>query len=242
MIKSIGELSKRSEPLENITTEVIRSFNPGTAILDYIHENSIDLTVMGTHGRSSLATFFLGSVAEQVVRHARCPVLTVTEGRQSYLNNPDYKNILIAYDFSKNSKLAARRGKELARRFGAHLQALYIIQQEVPPNYYGIWKNSIVRDLPQLRKEVKESLMETIDNGESTDLEVEVGIGEAKAHTEISEFARTHQVDLIVMGTHGRSGVDRMLLGSTAERVVRIAPCPVLTFKLPANDSGEAKD
>ncbi len=57
-------------------------------------------------------------------------------------------------------------------------------------------------------------------------------MGERKAHTEINEFVRANEVDLIVMGTHGLSGLDRMLLGSTTERVVRIASCPVLTFKL----------
>jgi nucleotide-binding universal stress UspA family protein len=235
--RSIGKISRQFEPLDRVTTALVRDLNPGPTILEFIQENSIDLTVMGTHARSGLGHFFLGSVAEQVVRHASCPVLTVAKGRDHYLNNPDYENILIAFDFSEYSKQAARQAKEVADRYGAGLQALYIIEQEVPPSYYGVWKKSVMRDLPRLETEVKESLLEAVGDEAGDGLDVEVRIGEAKAHTEIREFARSNRVDLIVMGTHGRSGLDRMLLGSTTERVIRIAPCPVLTFKLPADES-----
>ncbi len=230
--KSLGEISQAMESSQKVTTEVVREVTPAKGILDFIEEKGIDLTVMGTHGHSALAQFFLGSVAERVVRHAPCPVLTVAQDRKQYRNDPDYQNILIAFDFSEHSKKAAREARDMASRYGARLQALYVVEQEVHPAFYLKWKESMVRDLPEIAEEAKKSLREVM-GGESRDnLDVHVEIGDGKAHAEISEFARANQVDLIVMGTHGLSGLDRMLLGSTTERVVRIASCPVLTVKL----------
>ncbi len=88
--KSLGEISQVMESSQKVTTEVVRKVAPATGILDFIEENGIDLTVMGTHGHSALAQFFLGSLVERVVRHAPCPVLTATQDRKGYRNNPDY--------------------------------------------------------------------------------------------------------------------------------------------------------
>jgi nucleotide-binding universal stress UspA family protein len=230
--KSLGEISQAMESSQKVTTEVVREVAPATGILDFIEEKGIDLTVMGTHGHSALAQFFLGSVAERVVRHAPCPVLTVAQGRKEYRNNPDYQNILVAFDFSEHSKKAAREARDMATQYGARLQALHVVEQEVHPAFYLKWRESIARELPQIAEEAKESLRSTLGKEGLQDLDVHVEIGDGKAHAEISKFARANEVDLIVMGTHGLSGLDRMLLGSTTERLVRIASCPVLTVKL----------
>ena len=94
--QNMSELSQAVECSQKVTTEVIRSVVPPSGILDFIEKNGVDLTVMGAHGHSALAQFFLGSVAERVVRHASCPVLTVAQDRKEYRNDPDYKNILVA--------------------------------------------------------------------------------------------------------------------------------------------------
>jgi nucleotide-binding universal stress UspA family protein len=230
--KSLGEVSQALESSQKVTTKVVREVAPATGILDFIEEKGIDLTVMGTHGHSALTQFFLGSVAERVVRHASCPVLTVAQDRKEYRNDPDYQSILIAFDFSEHSKKAAREASKMASLYGARIQALYVVEQEVHPAFYLKWKESMFRELPQIAEEAKESLRSVLGEEGLEKIDVHVEIGEKKAHTEINEFVRANQVDLIVMGTHGLSGLDRMLLGSTTERVVRTAPCPVLTFKL----------
>lgn len=230
--RNIDQLSREIESSHRITTAVARDFNPASGILEFIRENAIDLTAMGTHGRSALAHFFLGSVAEEVVRSASCPVLTVAQDRENYRSNPDYKKILIAFDFSEYSREAARKAREIAGAYGARLQALYVIEQEVPPAYYGMWRNTLARQLPEIAAKARESLIDALGEEIPDDLGVHVKIGEGKAYREIGEFARENEIDLIVMGTHGRSGIERMLLGSTTERVIRIASCPVLTFKL----------
>jgi nucleotide-binding universal stress UspA family protein len=230
--KSLGGISQAMESSQKVTTEVVREVTPAKGILDFIEEKGIDLTVMGTHGHSALAQFFLGSVAERVVRHAPCLVLTVAQDRKEYRNNPDYQNVLVAFDFSEHSKKAAREARDMAFQYGARLQALYVVEQEVHPAFYLKWRESMARELPQIAEEAKESLKSTLGEEGLQDLDVHVEIGDGKAHAEISKFARASEVDLIVMGTHGLSGLDRMLLGSTTERVVRIASCPVLTVKL----------
>ncbi len=230
--KSLGEVSQAMGSSQKVTTEVVREVAPATGILDFIEEKGIDLTVMGTQGHSALAQFFLGSVAERVVRHASCPVLTVAQDGKEYRNNPDYQNILVAFDFSEHSKKAAREASEMASQYGARIQALYVVEQEVHPAFYLKWKESMLRELPGIAQEAKESLRSALGEEGLENIDVHVEIGEKKAHTEINEFVRTNQMDLIVMGTHGLSGLDRMLLGSTTERVVRTASCPVLTFKL----------
>ena len=85
---SLNELSQRIESSQ-VTTVVGRDLSPGSGILDYIRTNRIDLTVMGTHGRTALGHLLLGSVAEKIVRHAPCSVLTVAPDRHGYLDNPD---------------------------------------------------------------------------------------------------------------------------------------------------------
>jgi nucleotide-binding universal stress UspA family protein len=229
---SLGEVSQAMGSSQKVITEVVREVAPATGILDFIEEKGIDLTVMGTQGHSALAQFFLGSVAERVVRHASCPVLTVAQDGKEYRNNPDYQNILVAFDFSEHSKKAAREARDMATQYGARLQALHVVEQEVHPAFYLKWRESIARELPQIAEEAKESLRSTLGKEGLQDLDVHVEIGDGKAHAEISKFARANEVDLIVMGTHGLSGLDRMLLGSTTERLVRIASCPVLTVKL----------
>jgi nucleotide-binding universal stress UspA family protein len=100
------------------------------------------------------------------------------------------------------------------------------------PGYYEAWRASIKEDLPEITEEARKSLTKVLgqDGLEKVDIVVEVGSGDGKVHHEIAQFAQEQEVDLVVMGTHGLSGFEHMLLGSTTERLVRIAPCPVLTF------------
>lgn len=229
--ESMSELFQTIGSPQEINTTITRDRSSASGILSFIEQNGIDLIVMGTHGRSAIAHFLLGSVSEKIVRYAPCPVLTVAQGRDNYQNNPEYQHVLVAFDFSEHSKEAARKAKDIASTYGARLQALHVIEQEVHPAYYYRWKESMIRDLPQIAAEAKESLQASLGEEGIEDLDIQVEIGEGKVHKEISQFAREHRVDLIVMGTHGLSGVERMLLGSTTERLVRIASCPVLTVK-----------
>lgn len=241
--EELDRLSQSIEDHHRISTRIIRDISPASGILDYVSadQNEIDFVAMGTHGRSALGHFFLGSVAEKVVRHSPCPVLTIASNRKDYRDDPLYKKVLVAFDFSEHSKHAAANAREIVKKYNAHLVILYVIEQEIAPAYYEIWRIEVHRELSEIAGRAKEALEETLGEVGLDDVEfdVEVGSGDGRAHQEIVQFVKEQEIDLVVMGTHGLSGIERVLLGSTTERVVRMAPCPVLTFHLDRGLVGE---
>jgi len=207
-----------------------RDISAAAGILNYIEMNPVDIVVMGTHGRSALGQFFLGGVAEKVVRHAQCPVLTVAHHRNNYQDNPKYRKILAAFDFSDYSIEAIRKARELAIRYDASLEVLYVVVQQVHPAYYEMLKSWTEDDLPAITGHAREALNDALANQGLQIPNVHVVFKNNRASEEIVDFAKKNNFELIVMGTHGLAGIKRVLLGSTTERVVRTAPCPVLTI------------
>ncbi|UCF38123.1 MAG: universal stress protein [Acidobacteriota bacterium] len=229
----LADLLDGIETQELVETVLVKDVAAASGVLDYADQSEADLIVMGTHGRSGLAHFLLGSVAEKVVRHATCSVLTVASLRKPYRSATDYKKVLIAFDFSDTSRDAVRRGKDFASRFGSEVAVLYVLEQSVFPPFDTTWKASVKQDLKEVEASARKALAATLDSDESLEgihLEVIAGDADGKAEAEIVEYASRHEVDLIIMGTHGLSGLNHALLGSTTERVVRTADCPVLTF------------
>lgn len=138
------------------------------------------------------------------------------------------KTILVPSDFSESSEAARRYGFELARRFDASLHLLHVVQDPMTLPWAAEGFSMPVLDfVDQWQAEATQRLTASIPAADAARVTVAVTIG--SPYPEILRYADEHQVDLIVMGTHGRSGVTHMLLGSIAEKVVRRAPCPVLT-------------
>ena len=228
-------MTEEVESSHRVDTVVQRNLSAASGILEFIEDHDIDLVVMGTHGRSALSRFFLGSVAEKVVRHASCPVMTVGYGRSDYRSHPEYSKILLTFDISEISKDAVRRGCEFALAYEAQVEVLYVLEQLIPPPLDEIWQASVRSELPDVISSARESL-ETSLGSETirrVRLQIRVGDADGQAEGEIIKYAKELEFDLIIMGTHGLSGIDHALLGSTTERVVRTAPCPVLTFHRP---------
>ena len=236
----LEQILRQVGPDLQVNTLLKRDLSAASGILECVEEHSIDLVVMGAHGRSALAHFFLGSVAEKVVRHSTVPVITVAPSRPDYRQDPVYRKMLATFDFSRHSKEAVKGARGMACKYEAALQVLYVIEQEVHLGYHKTWKESMAKDLPEIEAEARKSLIETLGEEEFEDIElcVKVGTGDGKAYSEISRFAEESEVDLIIMGTHGLSGFQHMLLGSTTERVIRTAPFPVLTFHLGDSEAG----
>lgn len=234
------ETSKAGGPGLSVETVLKRNISVASGILEAITENNINMVVMGTHGRSALVEFFLGSVAEKVVRHSPVPVLTVAPDRPGYRKDPIYRNILATFDFSRHSSGAVKGAWELADKYKAKLQVLYVIEQEVHPGYHETWKEMVNRDIPAIETDARKALARVLGEKalDETEVCVVVGTGDGKVYSEISRFAGEQESDLLVMGTHGLSGFEHILLGSTTERVVRTAPCPVLTFHLGPSEEG----
>jgi nucleotide-binding universal stress UspA family protein len=142
------------------------------------------------------------------------------------------QNILVPSDFSECSDAAVRYGLELARKFDATLHLLHVVQDPMTMPWaaegFGIPMLEVVE---QWQKEAEARLNAAIPPADRGRVRVSSAV--ASPYPEILRFAAQNGVDLIVMGTHGRGGVTHLLLGSIAEKVVRRAPCPVLTVRYP---------
>jgi nucleotide-binding universal stress UspA family protein len=208
------------------TAEVVTG-STAKAITEYAASISADLIVIGTHGRGGVTHLLLGSVAERVVRTAPCPVLTIRQEPAAAI-----KRILVPTDFSETSDEALRYAVTMAGRIGATVQLLHVLDDPLVAE--GLAAEAYIVEAPTLRtgmlREAQARLAQRSDAGDPAvriDSEVLFGHG-AKT---IAEYAVARGVELIVMGTHGRTGVAHLLLGSVAERLVRTAPCPVLTVR-----------
>lgn len=213
-----------------ITQNVVRDISVGPVIIDYAREHEVDLIVMGTHGRRGIGHLFLGSVAEEIVRFAPCPVFTIRETMEPHEAGA-FRKILVPVDFSKHAEQAVRYAKELAILYGAELQLLHIVEEQLHPALYATGRSSIFEFMPEIEttsvREIERMLM---DSG-GPEVQVEIHIREGRAARDIVKFAESHASDLIVIATHGLTGIEHLLLGSVTEKVVRFSRVPVFTVK-----------
>ena len=196
------------------------------AIVRYAKAQDIDLIVMGTHGRHGL-NVLMGSVAEAVTRRAHCPVLTVRPNPNAH--DPwMLRRILAPVDLSERSREGVRYAHAVAQLFNADVKVVHVIDQlpapvgevmDVPP----IYPQAVIASA----RSVVESLVEEEMQGYPAEVEVVVG----HAPTELLAQAEAYNADLILLTSHGRTGLRRFLLGSVAEKMMRHATCPVFTLK-----------
>lgn len=205
-------------------SRIIRGVSAPDVILEFISQNDYDVVVMGTHGRTGVKKWLYGSVTEKVVRHSPVPVLTIHNLWKKFI----IESILVPVDFSEYSKKAIEAAKELAKQFDARLTFLHVISQEVHPAYYATSYDSLFIIDRQLRERSLRNLKEFVGSG-VTDAGFE--IKEGQPYKEIVGYAEEMGCDLIVMATRGLTGLEHLLIGSTSERVVRMAKCPVLTLE-----------
>lgn len=229
-----SEMNKALKPRKTkgikITMEQERGISAAETILGYAGDKDIDLIVMGTHGRRGLGHLLLGSVAEEVVRHAPCPVMTVRERKES-VSVHALERILVPVDFSEHSKAALAHARGLAAAYKARLQILHVIEEVVHPGFYMTGKTSIYEMRPDIRERAKKAMKKLFDETPGPKAEADFVCADGRAHRAILEYADKEKADLIVIATHGLTGLQHLLLGSTAEKVVRRAPCPVFAVK-----------
>ncbi|HET7699014.1 MAG TPA: universal stress protein [Vicinamibacterales bacterium] len=143
------------------------------------------------------------------------------------------KKVLVATDFGPAAESALRYGRALARGFGAELHLLHVVDnlfaRAVMGYAYAAISPAVQEDLERAGRRQAEALLGDDDR---RDLHaVAATMTSTSPADAIVEYARTHAIDLVIIGTHGRGPVAHLLLGNVAERVVRIAPCPVLTVR-----------
>lgn len=200
-------------------------------LLEYAEREDMDLIVMGTHGRRGMRHVLLGSVAETLVREARCPVFTVHAPPEGEEVVPRVRHILAPFDFSFHSREALRYAKELAALYEAHLDLLHVIHQSTYPDFYSLSSlplEVLDRDLEaEARREMERAYEQALGPNGSVSYHAVTGY----PAYEILAFAERRPSDMIVMATHGQTGLRHFLAGSVTEKVVRSAPCPVFTVR-----------
>jgi nucleotide-binding universal stress UspA family protein len=212
-----------------VSTTVVDAY-PDNGLVQAAHDLDAELIVVGSHGHTGLRRFLLGSVAERVVRHAeRCVLVSRPGGNVT----GGYHRILLPTDFSDHADDALRMARVLAAR-GARIDVVHFWQ--LPPlasGYEGSLLNSGPALMP-LREAViadgERNLHTLLDRYRQPDLELHGELVEAAPAHGIAERARAEDrhYDVIILGSHGRRGVRRWILGSVAETTVRHAPCSVL--------------
>jgi nucleotide-binding universal stress UspA family protein len=212
-----------------------------SSIVQTADDQDCDLILMGTQGREGLDRLLVGSVAERVARLADQPVMLV----RSAMSGPtgtghSFESILVPVDGSSTSQAALWTADELAKQLGASLHFLHVVPDLPLPMSDGMgfgtlsyrtepWIESLEEQARAIIKHAREST--TLEKVETSTI---LASG-ARTSTQILKFANEHHSSLIVMGTHGRSGLDRLLLGSVAEGVMHHANVPVLLVRSKPN-------
>jgi nucleotide-binding universal stress UspA family protein len=209
------------------------SGDPATGILEAEKELRADLVVMATHGRTGIAHLLLGSVAEKVVRESRCPIFTTRRGEELSSVEPLQK-ILVPVDIAERSMVALTYARRIAEQSKGTVYPLHIVPTEET--------DLLLRDVYQAREGTRANLVvaEKVARQKLTDLAKEHLSGvryETVLHVSgdpaktILEVEREVGADLMVLATHGFTGIFHLLLGSLTEKMVREAGCPVLSLR-----------
>ena len=228
MVKKHKDADLDRLAVENV---IVRDVAAGPAIVRYATEHEIDLIVMGTHGNRGLRHFLIGSVAEEVVRLAPCPVLTVRAREEAVVEVQGSTSILVPVDFSRHALEAVRYAREVADTLGGRVDLLHVIEEALHPAFYNTGAFSIYDIQPNLKEHAVLHLERLFEEAGGPAVEVRFLVRSGQASHEVVAYAEEAESSMILMSTHGLSGLAHFFIGSVAERVVRTAPCPVFTIK-----------
>lgn len=200
--------------------------DPPTVILDIAREKKADLIVLGTYGRKGLNRLLMGSVTSQVIVNSPADVLVVK--KPCIECTGEYKSILVPFDGSVSSQKALNRAVQLATINDAEITALYVIPRyEEMINFFRT--EFIKKSMTDEAQKILDIAKRISSRNGSALLKTE--IREGQSGEEIVKAVSDLKNDLIVMGSYGYRGVDKAIMGSTAERVIMTASCPVLVAK-----------
>ncbi len=191
---------------------------PETAIVRVAKEHEVDLIVVGSHGRSGLSRFLLGSVSEAVAKHAECEVLIQRE----VLPAPaTYQRVLVPTDFSEHSERALERATELVAS-GGEVELFHV--WDLPGGPLALW-GSMQAELQESFERGSAALAdECLAKYTGSDATLRFQQQQGEARDCIVERAEAGGFDLVVMGTHGRKGLQRLIMGSVAQSALRHMP------------------
>jgi len=186
-------------------------------IVDIADTENSDLIVMGRKGMSKLSKALVGSVTARVIGHSHRDVLVVPGG-----TSIGWKSILVSTDGSKYSEAAINRAIGFAKSYGSEVKVISVV--DVTEEFIARAPGAL-EDLVKKAKDIVEDVKKKVS---SEGIKAEGLVREGDAYRVITEFASKEKAGIIVMGSHGRTGLKRLLMGSVTEKVIGYAPCPVL--------------
>ena len=146
------------------------------------------------------------------------------------------KKVLVPTDFSDGARQALKYGMSFAKEYGAELVLLHVVENLTVGYASDLFPVPMAEVLQEISGYAKSELAKLGDEARARGLSVQEQVMQGKPSAEIIRFASEHEIDVIVLGTHGKGMLDQALFGSTTERVVRRAPCPVLTVRKPEHE------
>ena len=228
-------LQSKTRELQSEGYDVTPVFSEGdvaSVICDVADAQGVDLIAMTTHGRSGIEKWVLGSVADRVIRSARQPVFLVRPQEEPTPATP-IRRILVPLDGSRLAEQALPEAIELAKATGSEI---WLLQSVEFPEYWGE-EYAGMHALPAMisteeqEAAAREYLLQSAEKLTSAGISAQIVVTTGHAASAISDVVADNEIDLIVMSTHGRSGLSRWVFGSVAEKVVRLAECPVLIIR-----------
>ncbi|MEM8993269.1 MAG: universal stress protein [Acidobacteriota bacterium] len=235
----MGKLIDRSSGDVLHIREVERStIAAAPSIVHYAKRQDVDLIVMGTHGLRGFRRWLLGSVTEEVLRTAPCPVLTIRDDEAAKgLRTLD--RILVPFDFSPDAQRSLEVAKVLAGDYGGSLDVAHITAPLIAAG--GVIGAPIAGTAyPDLSEQIMAQL-ELVTRDEESELTLDTHVLVGPVAWRLVELAEEKGARLIVIATRGLGGVQGFLLGGVTERVVRSAPCPVLVLRH-GSDAADTSD
>ena len=210
---------------------------PASRILEVAAQEAADLLVVGTHSRTGLQRTVLGSVADRLVRQATCPVLTVRPIPERAPRG-EIRRICYATDFSPTARAAWPWAVAIASAAGAEVDLVHVTFEPVADRHLPA--DAIGRMAQLLREQGQIEVERFLERSTLPRERIHVRLSPGVPADQIIHQAQEQAADLIVMGTHGWSGIVRWMLGSVAHHVIQTAPCPVLTIA-PASLAEQAR-
>ncbi|MFO1520393.1 MAG: universal stress protein [bacterium] len=223
--KASEELTRRVKDIVGQDLEVIDQVTVGVPFVDLLRfakQQKAQFLFVGTHGRGSVEKLLLGSVAESTVRKSECPVWVM----RGAFSPP--RKILLLTDLSENGKWGFRLGLFLAKIFGAAVHLLHVFEKPYIPSFTMIDPTEYELKMKEM---VREEFQKWVEEAHVSKVEVSQELAEGSVRGKIDEVLKRENFDLVVLGTHGRSGLFHKHLGSVTTHLVRHAPCSVVTVR-----------
>jgi len=218
-----------------VTTNLLEG-KPAVRISEYADEQDADLIVVGRQGLTGLGRRLLGGVTERVLHRSDVPVLVISGKDNDVDVEDDYSRVLITTDGSENAEVAIPHGTAIAQRYGSEVHVLNVVDIQAAGGAFnagGLEKEFLER-LDARGQEAVDSVADEIKES-APDLTVETAVERTTsfdgAAAGVREYVEENEVDIVVMGSHGRSNFKRQILGSVASTVLRTVDVPVLVVK-----------